>query len=274
MNKGYKGYQFLERFSKYTINTNKKYVYYTAIFGGYDGLKKPAFSKNKQYDFICFTDNKKLVKKNKGWRVVFVEENHRDPRRTARLFKVLNHYFIKGCQYSIWTDGKNELIQDFVPFIEKWEYFEFKTFSHFTRNCSYEEARVCIEEKKDLAEYLEPQIEKYRTAKFPEHHGLMNTSVLIRNHQSKKVSQVMQAWWDEIDAHSVRDQVSLGYVLWKNGITTPEIPEKSQDFIINHGHNRFIFYDQYGKPFMNKKNWAFISRILRKVKNLTRQMVK
>ncbi len=269
MNKDHKAYQFLQHFSKYAVKTNKKYVYYTAIFGGYDELKKPAFYKSDQHDFVCFTDNKELIRKNNGWRVVLVEKIYRDPRRTARIFKVLNHYFIQGCEYSIWTDGKNELIEDFSPFIQKWESVEFKAFPHYSRNCAYEEAKACIEEKKDLPEYLEPQMEKYRAAQFPKHQGLMNSSVVIRNHQSKKVSRAMEAWWEEIDAHSVRDQVSLPYVLWKNGIETPEISEKPQNFIINHGHNRYIFYDQYGKPFVNKKNWTFISKVLRKVKNLT-----
>jgi hypothetical protein len=268
VSRDHKAYQFLEHFSKYSVKTNKKYVYYTAIFGDYDGLKKPDFYKSERHDFICFTDNKNLIKKNNGWRVILVDVYYRDPRRTAKIFKILNHYFIQGCEYSIWTDGKNELIKDFSPFIEKWKGVEFKAFPHPSRVCAYKEARVCVKEKKDLPEYLEPQMEKYRLSRFPENQGLLNGSLLIRNHQSKKVSLAMEAWWEEIDAHSVRDQLSLPYVLWKYEIETPEISEKSQDFIINYGHKKHLFYDQHGKPFSNKKNWTFIPMVLKKLKKL------
>jgi hypothetical protein len=41
---------------------------------------------------------------------------------------------------------------------------------------------------------------------------------LMRKHNSSKCVEVMQDWWNEIEAHSVRDQLSLPVVLRRHEI--------------------------------------------------------
>jgi hypothetical protein len=259
----------LAKFSKYIFFTKKKYAYYTAVFGDYDLLKKPNMASYKDYEFVCFTDNEKLGEVHKGWKIVYVKDTHRDPRRTAKIFKVFNSYFINGCNYSIWSDGKNRIINDFVPLIESDNWADFKIFRHPQRDCIYDEALVCIIEKKDLREHIEPQLANYIKAAYPKNNGLANGSLIIRKHKADSIDQMMKEWWTEIERHSVRDQLSLMYVAWKNGVDSIFIDRLSTEFIINTGHEQLVFYNDAGIPYFQlKKKRQLIKGIINYLKNL------
>jgi hypothetical protein len=237
----------LATFGKYAVEVGVDTVYYTAIFGGYDVLKKPKLRDCNQYRFICFTDDDSLGQLNNGWEIVYVKERYKDPRRTAKIFKILSHRFLLGCRLSVWCDGKNELISDVVPYLSDYDDWEIKAFSHPDRDCVYAEARVCIEEEKDKAEVLSVQLERYRIDGLPERNGLLNGSLLARKHASKKVAFAMEKWWEEVDLNSVRDQISLAYVLWKHKIPYSTIRGRSSRLILNHGHRKLTFYDSDGR---------------------------
>lgn len=261
----------LNIFNNYIYQTSARYVYYTAIFGDYDSLKKPCFKAPADHRFICFTDNKTLLHRNTGWEIFLIDDYHRDPRRTAKIFKILPHLFISGCDYSIWTDGKNELIKNITPIIPNWGNFHFRAFPHPSRKCAYEEANVCKLEKKDLSEILDRQTDLYKKTGFAENFGLLNGSFIVRDHRSLMIKKLMEDWWYEIESHSVRDQVSLPYVLWKNKIIDYKINEKPQKYIYNHGHEKEVYFNQEGKIF-NFKNRVLekglLSIVIKRIKYL------
>lgn len=262
----------LNIFKKYTYQTSARYVYYTAIFGNYDDLKKPCFNESADHRFICFTDNKTLLHRNTGWEIILVDECHRDPRRTAKVFKILPHRFLSGCHYSIWTDGKNELLRNITPIIANWGNFHFRAFPHPSRICAYEEADVCKLERKDLPELLERQTSLYKKNGLVKNFGLVNGSFIVRNHRSLKIEQFMEDWWYEIESHSVRDQVSLPYILWKNKITNFKINENPQKYIYNHGHEKEVFFDHEGNTFNVKNRFLkekCFTKLLRKIRYLS-----
>jgi len=66
---------------------------------------------------------------------------------------------------------------------------------------------------------LEGQVEGYRLEGYPERNGLAASGLMIRNHNSKKVDEFMNRWWEEIRLKSKRDQLSFNYVLWKQPIS-------------------------------------------------------
>ena len=41
--------------------------------------------------------------------------------------------------------------------------------------------------------------------------------VLVRQNHDDKLNKVMEGWWNEIMTRSNRDQLSLGYICWKQG---------------------------------------------------------
>ncbi len=47
--------------------------------------------------------------------------------------------------------------------------------------------------------------------------GLGENNILFRKHNSDNIIKLMNDWWEELNTQTKRDQLSLAYVLWKNG---------------------------------------------------------
>jgi hypothetical protein len=100
---------------------------------------------------------------------------------------------------------------------------------HRHRNCIYKELEACIRLKKDDPQIMQKQINSYRSAGMPEHYGLIEANLLVRDHHNPACIEIMERWWQEITRHSCRDQLSLPFVLWKMGISVPEIGQISSN---------------------------------------------
>ena len=73
--------------------------------------------------------------------------------------------------------------------------------------------------RKDTAEHINPQIQRYREEGFPERYGLTQNNIIVRKHNTKECIDLMERWWKEVVNGSYRDQLSLMYVLWKSPCT-------------------------------------------------------
>lgn len=194
----------------------KKVVIYTAISQGYDIIKDPSFV-SKDCDYICFSDK---FHKSSVWSVRnFPEElNDLDQVRKCRKLKILPHRYLKEYDYSIWIDGNINIVNDVMKIINKELLDNEKkllTFEHPYRNCIYDEALECIAQKKDSKSVIEKQVNKYRLKNMPTNLGLVESNVIVRKHNDKEVISLAEAWWNEIDTESRRDQLSFNYVVWK-----------------------------------------------------------
>jgi len=213
---------------------NKK-VIYTAIFGGKDNLHEPLFLP-EGFDFVCFTDNKDL--RSTHWDIRVVTPFLKDPVRNARYHKIMAHKVLPEYGQSVWIDG-NMIVQGNVCVLVD-QYLssnDFATFDHskqkrrflkifwirdrkLGRDCIYDEYDALVSRTKkgiymDDINTMEAQITRYRNERYPEHNGLAVTMILLRNHKKKEVVQLMEAWWQELELGSRRDQLSLNYVAWK-----------------------------------------------------------
>ncbi|MDE7250890.1 MAG: hypothetical protein K2N82_13635, partial [Lachnospiraceae bacterium] len=63
---------------------------------------------------------------------------------------------------------------------------------------------------------MDVQIERYRNAGYPEHNGLIDSGILVRELKNERVIKVMETWWQEVLHGSKRDQLSFNYACWKN----------------------------------------------------------
>ena len=81
---------------------------------------------------------------------------------------------------------------------------------------------------------VESHIKKYKKDGFPKNFGAFECNVLIRKHNEKDCAMLMDKWWDEFCATpSKRDQLSLPYVLWKNGLTSEFVCSLGSDVRLN-----------------------------------------
>lgn len=51
--------------------------------------------------------------------------------------------------------------------------------------------------------------------RYPENNGLISTGVILRRHNDPKIIETMDAWWNEVENFSKRDQMSFNYIAWK-----------------------------------------------------------
>lgn len=235
-----------------SVEQNKR-VIYTAITGDMDVLNEIAYP-SVDTDYICFTDNRKAV--SQTWNIVQVDFEYRDPRRLAKIFKLLPHRFLMAYEKSIWVDGNIEIIGPIEEMLEKIgeEALEIAFFRHPTRNCLYSEALTCVARGKDRKSLIMPQIAKYRACGFPENYGLIFGGVIFRCHMASAIKDLMELWWAEIDAHSVRDQISFNYCAYALDV----------DFLLfNHG-----LKNSYVKRFKHSKHQFFALSISDKLRSM------
>lgn len=115
-----------------------KFIVASGIFDGYDTPHQPSNISTRSRRLFCFlmvVDEKSLqfIKQNttvkedsKGgkwvgiWRLVLVRNPPYDePRRNGKVPKILTHRLFPHAQYSIWIDGKMELIVDPLLILER-----------------------------------------------------------------------------------------------------------------------------------------------------------
>ena len=215
---------------------------YTAIFGNIDRLWSvyPLARGNTQH--IAFTDNPDLIevglwtdeerpryRERTGrmvvpptWEIMQAPAAY-GPRRTARHYKALAHYYVDA-DVTIWLDGNVRLLKPPEWIVS--EYLgdaDLAIFKHPDRNCLYDEAAFCAKMGKDAAIVLQKQTAHYIKEGMPRRWGLPETRCVIRRN-TEQMAQLGDTWWNEMQEHSVRDQVSLPYVCWKLGVKWREIP--------------------------------------------------
>lgn len=239
-----------------------KFVVYTALFGDYDNLIDPK-EKYEGCDFICFSDQKHL--KSDIWDIRITEECDLPSNMMNRRYKILPHLFLNEYEQSLYVDANIFIRNNPTNLANKYLVQSNIAISkHYGRNCIYSEAIEIIKAKKAKKEDVEKQVNLYKEEGFPEKFGLTENGIIFRNHNSRKIIFLMEAWWKELTNQTKRDQLSLMYLVWKNDVSIETIEENARgnkyfklklhknEYIDNcHLYNYLIeFIHNY--PFFNK----------------------
>lgn len=218
-----------ETFDSYFQFKDKKIVVYTCIVGKYDELKEPllAFDNVK---YICYTDNIKNVKtpEHTKWEIRSIPQNvlaENDNTLTNRYIKMHPQELFFDADYSIYVDGNIKFASFPGAYIPR---TVAKTgiaiFAHSQRNCAYDEADVCILRKKGNKGFIKHQMQRYHEEGFPENYGLYECTIIATDLKNDTACQLYDAWWKEfVESQSLRDQLSLPFVMWKNGFQYMDI---------------------------------------------------
>lgn len=198
---------------------------YTAVIGGYDTIKEPMYV-NPLCDFYLVTDQK-IELENSVWKVIDVNQysecTELGNTSKARFVKTHPELLFPEYEYSIWVDGNIRVIADVLPLVEEMGAKVFASHLHPGNDCIYVEASDIIALQKAKKNDVNTQIAAYRKEGFPEHYGLFETNILIRKNNDDKCKLIDESWWKEMNKFTYRDQLSLTYVLWKNGIGIQDV---------------------------------------------------
>ncbi len=194
-------------------------VIYTSIVGNCDSINDPRYIM-PGWDYICFSDTIKQEEVS-IWKIKSIPFQHWDQTRLSRYAKINPHLVVKEYEYSLWIDANIEFLDDYVERRVN-ELIEDDIFLsiivHPFRNCIYEEAQICIENGLDSRKKIEKLIKFLKDEKYPEKNGLFENGLIFRQHNEQLISSMNTDWWSLYLRFSKRDQLSLGYVLWKQKI--------------------------------------------------------
>ena len=216
----------ISNFSYHSKTKQKKKVVYTCLTGNYDELYLPEYI-DYEWDYICFTDNKELLKNDTYgiWKIHPLKFSELDNSRNNRWHKTHPHILFPNYEASLYIDS-NLIIRS------NWIFKEIEKNNrnliipiHFERDCIYDE----IEYVKDLKFDDIKKIQKMtdflikNEKDFPHNYGLTENNCIYRRHNEPTIIEMMEEWWSFIRDYSKRDQISLSYVLWKHSIKPADI---------------------------------------------------
>lgn len=195
-------------------------VVYTAVFGDYDKIAEPRFV-NPRLRYFAFTDTELPL--DSVWEKVDVSCHTKLEKlsnyQKAKYIKIFPYEFFEEFKFSIWVDGNVNLVADTYPLAITAKGSPMATFSNPIHNCIYTEASYMVFQGRLGEQEAKKQVSDYRIAGFPEHWGMMEFSIIYRDHADKQCRSLMREWWEHVNEYTMRDQLSLPYVLWKNGKT-------------------------------------------------------
>jgi hypothetical protein len=215
----------------------KKICVYTCITGEYDSLKDINY-KDTDYDYLCFTNNKKI--KSDSWKVVYINEDL-DNLTLARKIKILGHEILKKYDITIWLDGAIELNKPLSTFIAdccNLKEYDMVGFNHRFRNCIYDEMDEVVYRFKEKAENVDKLYNFYKSENYPKNNGLIESTVLVRKNNND-INKLMKLWFEILHKYSRRDQLSFNYCLWKNPVRIQMLDMNVYDneYFSHRGHS-------------------------------------
>jgi len=204
-------------------NTQLKGVIYTTITGGYDDLIQHNCV-NHNFDYVCFTDNEKLLKQKQVgiWQIRPLVFDKLDNTRNNRWHKTHPHVLFPEYDLSIYLDSNIDVLTPkLFHFIDSEK--KLLVPIHNSRDCIYAECQAVVAVKKDSPENVQKILNFLKKEHMPHHYGLTENCILIRWHNDSKIKKIMDQWWYFIENYTKRDQLSFSYVLWKNDIKAIDI---------------------------------------------------
>ncbi|CAL0300891.1 unnamed protein product [Lupinus luteus] len=209
----------------------------SAIFGNFDEINEPSNVSEYSRKTVCFlmfvdeiteeylrSSGKMGISKKVGlWRIIVVRNiPYTDARRTGKIPKLLLHRMAPNARYSIWLDGKLELVVDPYQILERFLWRKNATFAiskHYKRFDVFTEAEANKAAGKYDNASIDFQIDFYKNegltpyteAKLPIISDVPEGCVIVREHVP--ISNLFTClWYNEVDRFTSRDQISFAVV--------------------------------------------------------------
>jgi hypothetical protein len=212
-------------------------------------------------DYICLVDD--LALPALGWDVRLMPQPGLPPASRCRWAKFHPHHVFPRHTASIYVDGNIEIIGDLAPLLRILVCHPIAMYEHPFRRCSYAEAIECELIGFDKPERICQQFERYRVAGFPRDLGLFEANVILRTHRDPALMRAMDRWWAEWQSGVKRDQLSLTYALWREGLAAKSLGPNDARSI----HEYFRYHPHLGpaKGSVLRRLRGLTNRIRRRI---------
>ncbi|XP_048336155.2 probable hexosyltransferase MUCI70 isoform X1 [Ziziphus jujuba] len=220
-----------------------RFVVASGIFDGYDVPHQPSNISPRSKKLFCFLmvvdeisldfikENVTVREDDKGgkwvgiWRLIPLKHPPYDePRRNGKVPKIITHRLFPKAQYSIWIDGKMELIVDPLLMLERYLWrgkYTFAIAQHKHHHSIYEEADANKRRKRYARPLLDLHMKIYRYEGMdswsPQKKTISDVpegAIIVREHT--EMSNLFSClWFNEVNLFTPRDQLSFGYVVYR-----------------------------------------------------------
>lgn len=206
---------------------------YTCVIGDYDDILEP-HGQSELFDFYLISDKAPTEGSRYMWidiKEVVPEDIMGDYTRMNRYCKINAHKIFPNYRRSLYYDGNVELTEDMTHFFDSLPKTRIGVTTRNIWGCIYEEAMTLIEQRRDLPEKVYEQVKGYWLEGFPKGFGMGLNNILVREHNHPICKKIMEQWWSEVKNKCRRDQISLPYVLWKNGFTMKDLLYLTEEYL-------------------------------------------
>ena len=196
---------------------------YTSVFGGFESIWPP-LRPNGGHRHLAVTDSPVGIP---GWEHVRpIDVASMPPRLANRRQKMLFHEELPQVEFSVYLDANVRPIRSLEPLVAHFAGTgaDLGFYPHYARSSVREELEACVRRAKiDHPETALAEYARYEQAGFPDRSGMWEGSVVIKNHNSKKLSLAMHEWWDLYSEYQTRDQFSLPFVIWRHDLNVANL---------------------------------------------------
>ena len=188
----------------------------TACYGSYDPIR--ALPENHGFDdAILVTDYPYAATEAKGWRVI-VEPREEHPRLAAKRPKMMP-WLYTDCDSAVWLDASFEIVDSkFSQWAkEHLAHDDFVVWTHPEGRIDIrQEAPLCWDWPKYKDYPMREQLAHYINDGMPEKWGLFACGT-VGWRFTPEAKALGESWYNEQLRWSIQDQVSLPYLLWRDG---------------------------------------------------------
>lgn len=200
---------------------SRRWCVYTVVFGGYDTLKPPTY-RPPGVDFICFSDTPIEAE---GWEVRLVDLPAANYGLESRRYKIKPYDYLAGYDASLYVDGSVLIAGDVDILYRRWlNGKSFVAWRHPERSNLFHEIEAILAHRRHRPEPLIALYRRLREENLPPEHGLIEATILWRDHANADIRRLMDAWWDGVVATGGRDQPPLAYAMVKLGVRPQVMP--------------------------------------------------
>lgn len=209
------------RREEYALGKGKGAVY-TCLLG--EGVLNQPEEVSAQVDYLCFTDDKEKWGNKEGvWKFCAIEQmevqEEEEEIQKALLeskYKIMAHKLLPEYDYSIWVAPDITITGDILRFGKVYgDGMSLLTFLNAEKDCIYEDMSVTQMGTDELNIKIRKMMLQYRKEGYPEHNGLIDGRVIMRNHRDEELGKVMEKWWMEIQSGYIYTGNIFNYVAWK-----------------------------------------------------------
>jgi hypothetical protein len=187
----------------------EKDIVFTALYGGYESLNEIEITKNANTRYICFTDDPTLT--SETWEIKTTPPKpSMNPSRYSREIKMLGHRFFPSGTRCLYIDNTVRLKVDGKEILDEWLVdTEIAFMRHYSRKTVRGEFFACSAYGLDNQSTIRSQFKYYKKyfknilSERPHWGGM------IARINTSRTDLFMEAWKNQFDSFTKRDQLSL-----------------------------------------------------------------